>query len=87
MNTGFVFITIGTVTGVVWAFIEDGTDWILQSENRLLPVYLGLLSRHDFSARLGRLARAAHRLAGRQRAWLLPCHLGDARRVEEFLAG
>jgi ABC-type transport system involved in cytochrome c biogenesis permease subunit len=28
MNAGFVFITIGTVTGVVWAFIEDGTGWI-----------------------------------------------------------
>lgn len=29
MNTGFLFITIGTVTGVVWAFIESGTEWIL----------------------------------------------------------
>ncbi|HZS53100.1 MAG TPA: cytochrome c biogenesis protein CcsA [Bryobacteraceae bacterium] len=29
MNAGFVFITIGTVTGVVWAFIESGTQWIL----------------------------------------------------------
>src|SRR5436305_3301353 len=28
MNAGFVFITIGTVTGVVWAFIENGTGWI-----------------------------------------------------------
>jgi ABC-type transport system involved in cytochrome c biogenesis permease subunit len=28
MNTGFVFITIGTVSGVVWAFIENGTGWI-----------------------------------------------------------
>jgi ABC-type uncharacterized transport system permease subunit len=28
MNTGFVFITIGTVTGVIWAFIENGTNWI-----------------------------------------------------------
>ncbi|MBV9759970.1 MAG: cytochrome c biogenesis protein CcsA [Acidobacteriaceae bacterium] len=28
MNLGFVFITIGTVTGVVWAFIESGTSWI-----------------------------------------------------------
>lgn len=28
MNTGFVFITIGTVTGVVWAFIESGTRWV-----------------------------------------------------------
>ncbi|MFL6353507.1 MAG: inner membrane protein YpjD [Bryobacteraceae bacterium] len=29
MNTGFVFITIATVTGVIWAFIESGTRWIL----------------------------------------------------------
>ncbi len=28
MNAGFVFITIGTVTGVIWAFIDDGTAWI-----------------------------------------------------------
>jgi ABC-type uncharacterized transport system permease subunit len=29
MNAGFVFITLGTITGVVWAFIESGTQWIL----------------------------------------------------------
>jgi len=29
MNAGFVFITIGVITGVVWAFIESGTRWIL----------------------------------------------------------
>jgi ABC-type transport system involved in cytochrome c biogenesis permease subunit len=29
MNTGFVFITIGTVMGVIWAFVELGTRWIL----------------------------------------------------------
>jgi ABC-type transport system involved in cytochrome c biogenesis permease subunit len=28
MNSGFVFITIGTITGVVWAFIDTGTAWI-----------------------------------------------------------
>jgi ABC-type uncharacterized transport system permease subunit len=28
MNTGFVFITIGTVSGVIWAFIENGTHWM-----------------------------------------------------------
>ena len=28
MNAGFVFITIGTVTAVIWAFIESGTRWI-----------------------------------------------------------
>jgi ABC-type transport system involved in cytochrome c biogenesis permease subunit len=28
MNTGFVFITVGTITGVIWAFIESGTGWI-----------------------------------------------------------
>ncbi len=29
MNVGFVFITVATITGVVWAFIERGTGWIL----------------------------------------------------------
>jgi ABC-type transport system involved in cytochrome c biogenesis permease subunit len=28
MNTGFVFITIATITGVVFASIESGTRWI-----------------------------------------------------------
>jgi len=29
MNAGFAFITVGTITGVVWAFVERGTQWIL----------------------------------------------------------
>lgn len=29
MNAGFAFITLGTATGVIWAFIESGTQWIL----------------------------------------------------------
>jgi ABC-type transport system involved in cytochrome c biogenesis permease subunit len=32
MNAGFVFITIGTVTGVVWAYIENGTAWIFNPQ-------------------------------------------------------
>ena len=28
MNAGFVFITIATATGVIFAFIESGTHWI-----------------------------------------------------------
>jgi ABC-type transport system involved in cytochrome c biogenesis permease subunit len=28
MNAGFVFITLATVTGVVWAFLERGMNWI-----------------------------------------------------------
>ncbi|HEX7363535.1 MAG TPA: cytochrome c biogenesis protein CcsA [Bryobacteraceae bacterium] len=32
MNMGFVFITIGTATGVIWAFIDSGTRWILDPE-------------------------------------------------------
>src|SRR3954464_5198660 len=32
MNAGFVFITVGTVTGAIWAFIENGTGWILNPE-------------------------------------------------------
>jgi ABC-type transport system involved in cytochrome c biogenesis permease subunit len=29
MNAGFVFITLATVSGVIWAFIQSGTNWIL----------------------------------------------------------
>jgi ABC-type transport system involved in cytochrome c biogenesis permease subunit len=32
MNAGFVFITIGTVTGAVWAYIESGTRWIAEPQ-------------------------------------------------------
>ena len=32
MNIGFGFITAGTVTGLVWAFIENGTHWIMNPE-------------------------------------------------------
>ena len=28
MSLGFVFITIGVITGSAWAFIESGTSWI-----------------------------------------------------------
>jgi ABC-type uncharacterized transport system permease subunit len=28
MNLGFVFVTIGAATGVIWAFIARGTAWI-----------------------------------------------------------
>ena len=28
MNTGFLFITLATATGVIWAFNERGTNWI-----------------------------------------------------------
>ena len=28
MNFGFVFITLATVTGVIWAFLDSGTQWI-----------------------------------------------------------
>lgn len=32
MNAGFVFFTVGTVTGVVWAYIENGTAWIFNPQ-------------------------------------------------------
>ena len=32
MNAGFVFITIGTVTGVIWAFVENGTRWFVNPQ-------------------------------------------------------
>ncbi len=28
MNAGFVFITLATISGVIWAFLESGTNWI-----------------------------------------------------------
>jgi ABC-type uncharacterized transport system permease subunit len=28
MNAGFVFMTLGTLSGVIWAFLERGTNWI-----------------------------------------------------------
>jgi len=28
MNTGFLFITIGTAAGIVWAFVDKGSRWI-----------------------------------------------------------
>lgn len=28
LNVGFLFITIGTAAGIVWAFVERGTGWI-----------------------------------------------------------
>ena len=28
MNIGFLFITIGTAAGIVWAFVERGTHWV-----------------------------------------------------------
>jgi ABC-type uncharacterized transport system permease subunit len=28
MNVGFVFITLATITGVIWAFKDSGTQWI-----------------------------------------------------------
>lgn len=32
MNAGFVFVTIGTATGIIWAFIESGTRWIAEPQ-------------------------------------------------------
>jgi ABC-type transport system involved in cytochrome c biogenesis permease subunit len=28
MNLGFLFITVGTIAGIIWAFIEQGTHWV-----------------------------------------------------------
>jgi len=32
MNIGFLFITIGTATGIIWAFVERGTRWVADPE-------------------------------------------------------
>ncbi len=32
MNTGFVFVTLGTISGVIWAFVDVGRNWIANPE-------------------------------------------------------
>jgi ABC-type transport system involved in cytochrome c biogenesis permease subunit len=29
LNVGFLFITVGTVAGIVWAFVDRGTRWVM----------------------------------------------------------
>ena len=63
MNAGFVFITLATVTGVIWAFIERGTDWIGYPRIALFlftwAFYLAMI-----------LLRVAAGWRGRRIAWL-----------------
>jgi ABC-type transport system involved in cytochrome c biogenesis permease subunit len=69
MNAGFVFITIGTVTGIVWAFIESGTRWILDPKIALFlftwAFYLAMI-----------FLRVSAGWRGRRIAWLAVSVLG-----------
>ena len=42
LSAGFVFITIGVIIAIVWAFIEHGTRWIGNSEITLSFVTWGV---------------------------------------------
>ncbi len=69
MNAGFVFITVGTVTGVVWAFIENGTRWVLNPEIAFFlftwAFYLAMI-----------FLRVSAGWRGRRMAWLAVSVLG-----------
>ncbi len=69
MNTGFVFITLGTVTGVIWASIESGTAWILNPKIAFFmftwAIYLAMI-----------VLRVSAGWRGRKIAWLMVSVLG-----------
>lgn len=69
MNAGFVFITVGTVTGIVWAFIEVGTRWIFEPQIGFFlftwAFYLAMI-----------FLRISAGWRGRRIAWLALCVLG-----------
>jgi ABC-type transport system involved in cytochrome c biogenesis permease subunit len=69
MNVGFACITVGTVTGVVWAFIESGTRWIADPKIAFFlftwAFYLAMI-----------FLRTAAGWRGRRIAWLAVSVLG-----------
>jgi ABC-type uncharacterized transport system permease subunit len=69
MNTGFAFITVGTITGVVWAFIDTGTNWIVNPKIAFFlftwAVYLAMI-----------FLRVSAGWRGRRLAWLAVGVLG-----------
>ena len=82
MGFGFVFITLGVIFGVMWAFIELGTRWIGERQHLAVVRDLGLLPGHDLPARVGGLARTQSRGDGAGGAGLRRADLGRARRIE-----
>lgn len=68
LNTGFVFITAGTATGVGWAFIESGTRWVADPKIAFFlftwAFYLAMM-----------ILRTAAGWRGRKMAWLAVCVL------------
>ncbi len=70
MNTGFVFITLGTATGLIWAFqIERGADWMGNPKIAFFlftwAFYLAMI-----------FLRISAGWRGRRMAWLAVCVLG-----------
>jgi len=69
MNAGFVFVTAGTVAGVIWAFVESGTRWILDPKIAFFlftwAVYLAMI-----------FLRISAGWRGRRLAWLAVGVLG-----------
>ena len=69
MNIGFVFITLATVTGVIWAFKESGTRWIANPKIAFFlftwAFYLGMI-----------FLRISAGWRGRRIAWLAVSVLG-----------
>lgn len=69
MNAGFVFITLATITGVVWAFLESGTNWIVNPKIAFFlftwAFYLAMI-----------FLRVAAGWRGRRLAWLAVSVLG-----------
>lgn len=71
LNFGFVFITIGTVVGVVWVFVDRGAKWILDPKIDFFlftwACYLALI-----------FLRTSAGWRGRRLAWLAVGVLGCA---------
>jgi ABC-type transport system involved in cytochrome c biogenesis permease subunit len=71
LNFGFVFITIGTVAGVVWVFVDRGAKWILDPKIDFFlftwACYLALI-----------FLRTSAGWRGRRLAWLAVGVLGCA---------
>lgn len=69
MNFGFVFITLATITGVIWAFRESGTGWIGNPKIAFFlftwAFYLAMI-----------FLRVSAGWRGRRIAWLAVCVLG-----------
>lgn len=69
MNAGFVFVTIGTVTGITWAFVEAGAGWITYPR-----ITFSLITWTFYLALV--YLRTAAGLRGRRAAWMALAVIG-----------